>query len=58
MKEFAIQIALDFIVKALNKKKGKIYDFLINEKTQKTFGEIYKKYLEAIDELEEENEIS
>ena len=58
MKEFAIQIALDFIVKALNKKKGKIYDFLINEKTQKTFGEIYKKYLEAIDELEEENELS
>lgn len=56
MVKVIIEIAFDAVLKALKKKKGKVYEFLIRQETQNTMADINRYYVEAVEELEDEEE--
>ena len=57
-KQMIIEMALDTIAKVLSKPDSKIgqkiVPFLVDEKTQNTFAEIFAGYNNLVDRLEEE----
>lgn len=53
LKALIIQIGIEKLLKFLNNPKNdKIKAFLLDEKTQGTFAEIYSKYVDFVDEHE------
>jgi hypothetical protein len=55
MLQSIITMALSLMTEALKKKKGKVYNFLIDEKTQNTVTDFYNAYVLIVSELEEED---
>ena len=53
LKALIIQIGIEKLLKFLNNPKNdKIKSFLLEDKTQSTFAEIYSKYIDFVDDNE------
>lgn len=51
-----ITLALTMMTEALKKKKGKVYRFLLAEKTQNTIADFYAAYVTIVASLEDDEE--
>ena len=51
-----ITLALSLMADALKKKRGKVFKFLIDPKTQNTIGDFYAAYVTIVASLEDKEE--
>ena len=56
MTNTVITLALSLMADALKKKRGKVFKFLIDPKTQNTIGDFYASYITMVATLEDDEE--
>ena len=56
MTNTVITLALSLMADALKKKRGKVFKFLIDPKTQNTIGDFYASYITMVATLEDDED--